>query len=97
MSEWISVHNEIPRKTVLVHYLNGLNKHRIAKAFYADKFEVEENHNEVVDWLDYDEKTDNYYLPQGWYETIDNWDDFGHVQIPYEITHFMPLPKIPED
>lgn len=62
-------------------------------AFYIPKFfrEVDTDFDELgVE--DYNEETDTYYWPEGWYEHIANWDDFGSVKMPdpvawYEINH----------
>ena len=44
----------------------------------------------------YDEKTDNFYYPAGWYEQVENWDDFACVRVcDGTITHWMPLPELP--
>ena len=41
---------------------------------------------------EYDEQRDCNYYPAGWYEQIENWDDFSCVFVSEEITHWMPLP-----
>ena len=43
--------------------------------------------------LDYDEATDCYYWPEGWYE----WNEFDETNwgISGTVTHWMPLPKYP--
>lgn len=62
---------------ILVHYKNGCGKSRVIKARYITKF-TEENHS-GEDWCDYNEASDTYYDPEGWYEEIDNWPDYSHV------------------
>lgn len=47
--------------------------------------------------LNYDDAEDEYYVPEGWFERIENWDDFTDVAAgDYIITHWMPLPESPE-
>lgn len=46
--------------------------------------------------IEYDEDTDEYYLLEGWYEVIKNWDDFSSVCIDDFVTHWMPFPDLPE-
>jgi hypothetical protein len=46
---------------------------------------------------DYDEDEDEYYWPEGWYELIDNWEDYSAVRIHYDVTHWTPLPDGPEE
>jgi hypothetical protein len=41
---------------------------------------------------------DTFYVPEGWYECIDNWDDFTSILINEGVIDYvMPLPKPPED
>ena len=98
MSEWISVEDELPTsKNVLVHYKNSLGRYRIVKAFYAPQSTIESN-SESDAYDEYDEEKDTYYLKQGWYECIDNWEEWSSIFIHEgEITHWMPLPEPPND
>lgn len=43
---------------------------------------------------DYDEKTDEYYAEEGWYET--NEYEETHWRVGGQVTHWMPLPRPPE-
>lgn len=80
---------------VLVYYKNALGKGRTVKAVfvarYTEEADVEIEHSN----LDYHEERDIYYLPEGWYEQIDNWDEFSAVQLQSTPTTWHPLPPPP--
>jgi hypothetical protein len=43
------------------------------------------------------EEKDNYYVPEGWYEQLENWNEYGSLPvIEGDITHWIPLPDSPE-
>lgn len=94
-SGWISVEDKLPDFECLAFYTNERGKGRIIVAHYIEK------HKEVADtedteWLDYDETTDEYYYPAGWYENIDNWPDYSFIKVNEGIiTHWRPLPSMP--
>ena len=93
--EWISVLLELPKKKCLAFYLNKLGNGRTVVAFYAKQFERESGSDD--EWFEYSELNDCYYLKQGWYECIDNWDDYTSVTINEGVvTHWMPLPDEPK-
>ncbi|ATW62737.1 hypothetical protein SCBWM1_gp53 [Synechococcus phage S-CBWM1] len=86
-----------PSRKVLAFYRNDLGKGRIVVAQW-----VPANTEEVLsdaDSSDNNEELDKFFLPEGWYEQVDNWDDWddlGSLQIDEGIvTHWMPLPKSP--
>lgn len=93
---WIPVSQQMPpvSRGVLAFYKNALGHGRIiraewipAKTIVADTEDQES---------DYDEATDEFYVPQGWYEKINNWDDYSSVFVGEgTITHWMPLPAPP--
>ena len=94
MNNWINIET-MPEsgKDVLIYYENELGKSRIVKAFYAGKYEIESSPEDEES--DYSEEEDCYYYPVGWYETIDNWDDYANCLVQYEPTHWQPLPENP--
>jgi hypothetical protein len=80
---------------VFVSYLNSHKKRRMVKAFYATKYSIESNIDE--DFLEYYEENDTYYVPEGWYECIDNWDEFTSIKINEgTVDYVMPLPPQPD-
>lgn len=96
-TEWIPVTERLPENDVPVllsckcgagaYVCDGFHteKYSVAMPFYAD-----------ID-ADYDEETDEYYFPEGWWEIIKNWDDYSCVAIEDTVTHWMPLPQPPKD
>lgn len=94
---WVRVAERMPASgvVVLACYKNSHGNWRRIRAEW-----VAEKTQESIDPSilgEYDEATDTYYDPQGWYERIDNWDDgFSAVGVTQgEVTHWMPLPEPP--
>ena len=57
---------------------------------------TEEADGDAEACIEYDEAADTYYVTEGWYECIDNWDDYSSVAVTEgEVTHWMPLPQPP--
>lgn len=95
--DWISVKDAMPDsgKKVLATYKNSLGNDRIIVGNFVERFTEETGVDD--DWFEYSEETDEYYLPAGWYEQQDNWDEYGSIFVNEgEITHWSPLPKLPE-
>jgi len=98
-SPWLDANLVKPEKSCLAFYRNRLGKRRLVKAFYAKKFEMEADiyWDDGYEGCDYDEESDTYYVAEGWYEEIDNWDDLSFISITEgTVTHWMPLPVMPE-
>ena len=93
---WIPVSSSRPdpSKKVLAFYLNPLGNGRIVVASWVPANTCQDSCDE--DLTEYNEELDDYFLPEGWYEQIENWDDFGALKI-YDgtVTHWMPLPISP--
>lgn len=93
---WVPVSESLPKsgRSVLACYRNALgNPRRIRACWVAAKTEESGSESEIGE---YDEATDTYYDPEGWYEQINNWDMYSAVAVhDGEITHWMPLPEPP--
>lgn len=72
------------------------DKTRKLRAQYAARHTLELGDDQEP-WGDdcYDEETDTYYCPEGWYETNEFEETNWHID--GEVTHWMPLPAPPED
>lgn len=101
--DWISVRDKLPEcgKHVLtsceVRLLSGSKKRYTCIAFHAEKHKISEHYPEEDYCYDYDEEQDEYYLKEGWYEVIHNWDEYSSVVIDDFVTHWMPLPEPPKE
>ena len=85
-------------KSVLAYYLNSHGKGRRIRAEYVKSWTVQTDDlsDPDTECVDYSEQEDAYYISQGWYELIDNWDEYGRIAV-HEgvITHWQELPAAP--
>ncbi|MFZ2736657.1 MAG: DUF551 domain-containing protein [Burkholderiaceae bacterium] len=95
---WTPVSESMPTsgKIVLAFYRNINGKARIIRAHWiAAKTQEADSEQEL---FEYDEEADAYFTPEGWYENINNWDDYSSVTVHEgQITHWMPLPDAPKE
>lgn len=88
-------------KHVLVCGLSNYNhtSRAMFKAEYIHKMTVTADDygwSEDCDY-DYDEEKDEHYVPEGWYESIMNWDEYSSVAVTdFTVTHWQPLPEPPK-
>lgn len=50
-------------------------------------------YNGIPDNWEYFEEEDTWWIPQGWYETADNFEDYSYASIDDKVTAWMKLPK----
>lgn len=89
---WQPIETAPQAKSVLVAYVNECGKARVVKARFIARFTElsdEDTNNEV------NPADDNCYTLEGWYEEIDNWDEYSGIRIHHELTHWAPLPGTP--
>lgn len=86
-----------PSVKVLAHYFNALGKGRTICAIWVPaKSRSDEGDLDADNFLEYDEENDKYHWPEGWYEAIENWEEFGWIQVyEGEIAYWQPLPQWP--
>ena len=84
-----------PNTKVLAHYFNSLGKGRTICAIWVPAKTRSDSDGED-DFTEYDEVTDKFYWPEGWYEVIEYWDDLGYAKVNEgEVVYWQPLPKWP--
>jgi hypothetical protein len=96
-SQWVSVEDRLPKKKCIARYINSHGNERTIMADYVDRFTVEADSDCDSDEVsEYCEEKDTWYYKEGWWEVIDNWDDYHMVSVHQgEVTHWMPLPTPP--
>lgn len=97
--QWIPVSSGKMPKTgekVMVtceHKFCGEPYRYICKAYHVDRFTMESDGNWDEGCDEYHEEDDTFYVLEGWYEVIHNWDDYGSVSIEDTVVAYMPLPE----
>ena len=103
VQEWISVKDELPENgahVLLCCEMRGYGG-EIAGKYVCDGYYAEANKIIAGGFPDecnceYSEEDDEYYLCEGWYEVVKNWDDYNSVTVEDFVTHWMPLPQPPK-
>lgn len=103
--QWISVKDRLPEpeQEVIVAIRReycGYIYFLVTSAMYEDgSISTDDS-----DWcwhdldFDYDEENDRYLIPEGWWEYRHyNPDDVYNNSITDTVTHWMPLPNLPEE
>lgn len=98
MSEWISVEDRLPEtgKKVLAYFeykATGFGRRICAN--YTPRWTCESD-AEADTYDEYNDDDDTYYLMEGWWEQVENWEEYSCCYVTEEITHWMPLPEPPE-
>ena len=100
MSNWISVKDKLPEsgKHVLLCCEIRPSKRNdyVCDGYYATAKTISTGCDEECP-SEYDEEKDEYFLLEGFYEVVKNWDDFSSITIGDFVTHWMPLPEPPKE
>lgn len=96
VSTWLPIDTVPPGVNVFVFYRNRAGMGRTIKAMHSPRFTLEANEDCEDGVAEYHEALDRYTLVEGFWEQIDNWDEFTQVLVTEgEPTHWMPLPAEP--
>lgn len=99
---WISIEERMPnvREKVLVRCESRPSGNEyVCQAYYIPGKTVDAD-DCCMRWDDecteYDEENDVYWVLEGWYEQIYNWDEYSSIGIADFVTHWMVLPEMPK-
>ena len=96
--QWIPVGERLPesgKHILLCCEVRPSGKRYVCDGYYAASKSTTSGYSSELD-CEYDEETDEYYLPEGYYEVIKNWDDYSSIVIDDFVTHWKPLPEPPK-
>lgn len=98
-NEWISVNDRLPEceTEVFVLAVSSYGNKTVTTAMYEDGTMPKEDSNwnwEDVE-MDYKEETDQYIIPEGWWE-YRHYGESLNYGIDDKVTHWMPLPEPPK-
>lgn len=89
--------SEKPEKDqiVIATYLNSYGKRRRVRAVYVRQYEEEAGDDDEL-CVEYCHEKDEWYLKEGWYELIDNWDYSSAAIVEGVVDYWMPMPPAPD-
>ena len=99
---WVSVNEKLPKPETEVLIVCDRGGYKfVAPAIYEDGTMLEQD--SCWNWYDienyglYDETTDDYFVPEGWWENRQFCpDDVYNNPVDCTVTHWMPLPEPPK-
>ena len=103
VQEWIPVSERLPESGVHVLLCceirsgGAVYRRYVCDGYYAKRYTEQTWNNSGDIDCEYCEEDDEYYLLEGWYEVIKNWDDYNSVVVGDFVTHWMHLPEPPKE
>ncbi len=100
---WIPVTERLPKpETEVLAVCNRNGYIFVVPAIYEDgKILTQDSMwhwNEIYEYGLYNEETDDYFIPEGWWENRQfNQDDVYNNPVDCDVTHWMPLPEAPKE
>ena len=91
---WIPCSERLPEDTAIVTVETKMFKHKyVCEAEWVPRWSKKAEYDNWEDCSEYNEDEDEYYVLEGWYERVHNWDEYSFVGIEDEVIAWMPLPE----
>lgn len=95
MNTYVSVKYEMPKNgaMVIATYNNKQGNRRYIIAYFVEQYSYPSYIED--EQFEYCEKDDIYYLKKGWYEQLDNWDDYTSIYVfENKVDYWMEIPSL---
>lgn len=90
---WIPCSEKMPSETVIATVETKAFKHRyVCEAVWIPRWTWKASFDEWEDCSEYNEDDDEYYVLEGWYERVHNWDEYAYVAIDDDVIAWMSMP-----
>ena len=90
---WIPCSEKMPSETVIATVETKTFKHRyVCEAVWIPRWTWKASFDEWEDCSEYNEDDDEYYVLEGWYERVHNWDEYAYVAIDDNVIAWMSMP-----
>ena len=92
--EWIPCSERLPKETVLVTVKTKTSRYRyVCEAVWIPRWTWKASFDNWEDCSEYNEDEDEFYVNEGWYERVHNWDEYSYIGIEDDVLAWMPLPE----
>ena len=90
---WIPCSEKMPSETVIATVETKAFKHRyVCEAVWVSRWTWKASSDAWEDCSEYKEDDDEYYVLEGWYERVHNWDEYAYVAIDDDVIAWMSIP-----
>ena len=91
---WIPCSERKPEDTAIVTVETKTFKNKyVCEAVWIPRWSKKAEFDDWEDCSEYNEDEDEYYVLEGWYERVHNWDEYSFVGIEDDVIAWMPLPE----
>ena len=90
--KWIPCSEKMPSETVIATVETKVYRY-VCEAVWIPRWTWKASfYFEWEDCSEYKEEDDEYYVIEGWYERVHNWDEYEYVAIDDNVIAWMPIP-----